>query len=35
MKELSKNMKAQDIDWEFVSEHIEDWISKIELEILE
>lgn len=33
MKELAETMTVQDIDWEFVNAHIEDWIAKIQLEI--
>ncbi|RRD95518.1 extracellular solute-binding protein [Clostridiales bacterium COT073_COT-073] len=34
MKKLGENLKVQDIDWDFVDSHIEEWISKIELEIV-
>jgi iron(III) transport system substrate-binding protein len=34
MKELAERTVPQDIDWKFVNEHMDDWVEKIELEIL-
>lgn len=34
IKEQATMFKAQDIDWEVVSEHLNDWMEKIELEII-
>ena len=33
-KFLSENYKVQDIDWTFVTENIDEWMEKIELEYL-
>jgi iron(III) transport system substrate-binding protein len=34
MKQLNENLKEQDIDWKFVNAHIDEWVEKIELDIL-
>ncbi|WP_231514918.1 extracellular solute-binding protein [Oceanobacillus salinisoli] len=34
MIELGEKGHAQDIDWQFVNDHIDEWVEKIELEIL-
>jgi iron(III) transport system substrate-binding protein len=34
MKDLAEKTVPQDIDWKFVNEHMDDWVEKIELEIL-
>ena len=31
---ISENFKPQDIDWNFVAEHIDEWMEKIELEYM-
>ncbi|KMY48410.1 extracellular solute-binding protein [Peribacillus loiseleuriae] len=33
MKQIGENTKIQDMDYTFISEHIDDWVEKIELEI--
>jgi len=33
LKEIFSNIKGQDIDWEFVSNNIDAWVEKLELEI--
>jgi iron(III) transport system substrate-binding protein len=33
VKDLASTVKVQDIDWKFVSEHIDEWVQKIELQI--
>ncbi|MFK9094368.1 extracellular solute-binding protein [Bacillus salipaludis] len=34
VKDLEASLKTQDIDWAFVSKHINQWVEKIELELL-
>lgn len=34
IKDLDASVKRQDIDWTFVSQHINDWVEKIQLELL-
>ncbi len=33
-KELDKNYKSQDLDWTFISENMDAWVEKIELEYM-
>lgn len=35
IKDLEASLKSQDIDWSFVSKHINQWVEKIELELVQ
>ena len=35
IKDLMSKVKIQDVDWGLVSEHVNDWVEKIQLEYLE
>lgn len=35
IKDLMSKVKIQDVDWALVSEHVNDWVEKIQLEYLE
>lgn len=34
IKQIAEATHPMDIDWEFINEHIDDWIEKVELEII-